>query len=170
MGTKHRSAYAVKIMRTPSFIEGQEHALPVFPSAHVLCFGGLETVQDAGKGLLSGFGPDVAKADREEKFASAGVEVDFAGEGYIAIHRLCVAPGHAVISRDILPTIRIADEANGHLFPRRGTGKCQGPAVAISEKHGEAFVIAGQCVVAISKIGEMGRQEGIKAVVGERSL
>lgn len=120
--------------------------------------------------MLAGFGDDGAEAEGEDEFAVASGQVDFPSARDIAIFGALIFPLHLEVLREVLPSVGGADESDGHFFPWDGTGQSEGGAVVVGEEHRDAFVVSDPAGVAVAAVGEVGREQGVQAVVGGLTL
>ena len=127
-------------------------------------------LEQAGAHLLSGLRPFHSEPEGQHEFSGAGVEVDLSGAGEIAIFRALIFPLHLEMSREVLPSVGHAHEPDGHLLPGSGASQGQSGTVALGEEQGQTFVIADPASIVVPGVGEVGREQGVKVIIGELSL
>src|ERR1035438_7765681 len=126
MRANHGHAGPVWIFFARLLVEVLQSALPVLPIRDVVASGSFVGSEQRRQGLLSGLGPNSAKAECEYEFAVASREVDLGSERDVAILRAVVLPGHLKILRQILPAVRRAGKSDRTFEPGRRTRQRQG--------------------------------------------
>src|SRR3974390_985966 len=142
MGAEDCCGSSVEIVLAQRFVDLQQRGLPVLPLSDEVLANLSIIFEQSGARLLTRLGPDRTKSEGEDEFAITGSEVDFSGEGDIAVFRARVFPLHLVMLGEILPAIGCPDEPDGDFPPRSRRSEEKGCAVMLGEKHGKAFMIA----------------------------
>ncbi len=127
-------------------------------------------IEQAGAGVLPSLRPDVAKTQSQRKLASASWQIDFPGQGNIAVFRAGVVPCHLVVLGNVLPAVGVPDKANRHLFPVRRAGKSQSVTIAFGQQQRRALVLSDPACVVSAAICQVGSQQGVEMIVGQFSL
>ena len=142
----------------------------MFPVPDVVLAQLVVGLQQTGARLLTGFRPDAAEPQRQGELAVARRQVDLAGERYISVFRAGIVPGHLVMLGQVLPSVGESGETYRHFPPGDRAGKGQGESFAVGKQGGRAFVVADPAGIFPAAIRQMGRQQRVQAIVGQRAL
>ena len=167
---QHARRRAVKIVFAFRFVELEQRALPVFPVEDIMLAKLSVIFEQAGAHLLSCLRRLRAKTQRQHELSLAGGEVNFSGAGQVAIFCALVFPLHLEVSRQVLPSVGGAHESDRHFFPGCGAAEGQSGSVVLREEQGQPFVIADPTRVVVTAVGQVGREQRIKMIVGELPL
>ena len=115
-----------------------------------------KAVQQAGQRPVPGLGRVATKAQRQHELAADARQIHLAGEGHVAVLGPLVGPGHLLVSRQVLPAVRDADEAGRAFQPGHGAGQGQGGACPLGKEHGHALVLADPGGVAAPRLPRCG--------------
>src|ERR1700722_18683191 len=107
--------------------------------------------------LLAGLGPNFAKAERQNKFAAAGCEINLASQRNISVFRSLVLPGHLEMLRQIPPAIGYPDISDRAFEPRYGRCQRQRAELSLREQHWPTLVMTDPAVIAVSAVAEVRR-------------
>src|SRR5579859_2747257 len=94
MGAQDGRRGAIEIVLTQRLIEFQQLRMPVAPLRNIMLANLCVVLEQAGVHLLPSLTPDQSEAERESELPIAGIEIDFAREGDIAIVGAVVFPLH----------------------------------------------------------------------------
>src|ERR1043166_8671810 len=111
--TQHRRADAVSVRPAGRSlrIEGKKHCLPGAPRRGVSGHRLIDAVVETGANVKRRFRGAAPESQREDEAAGAGVQVDLAGQGDIAVGRVVIAPAQLEMPGEILPAVGNADKA-----------------------------------------------------------
>lgn len=107
----------------------------------------------------------LTEAQGDDEFVAASSKIDLGTKCDIAAARRIVKPGQLEMLRQILPTIRAADEADRAGAPRHRASERESIAAAAREQHVVPFIGAEPGVVIGAAIDEMRRQQREQAIV-----
>ena len=121
MHPQHGRAGAIKIVLPFRLIELEQAILPVPPVRDIVLPEFLVGLEQTRTYLLSGLGPDLPETESQDELSPTSLEVNLSGERDVPVLRPGVVPGHLVMLRQILPPVRVSDEAHRDLLPGRRT-------------------------------------------------
>ena len=146
--------------------QGQQAGLPGFPAAAV-GRGRLVEVPEAHGGAMGRFAEGSPEPQGQDEAPARGHQIDFPGEGDVAVLRPVVLPRQPLVQVQVGPAVGDAHEAGGAPGPGRGAGQRQGHAVPFGEQHGPALHLAHPAGIAGPGIAQVRRQQREQGIVAQ---
>ena len=147
-----------------------EPRVPGLPRSDVLGLRAVEILEQADERVLAGFHRRRTETERQHERAVRRREIDFAGDGDVAVLRARVGPAQSLVGLQFLPAIREADEPDRSGEPRRRGRERERVVVALGEQHRRALVVADPRRVAAAAVGQVRRQQHVQTEVSQRAL
>ena len=163
-------AGAIEINLAARLIQFQKAVLPMLPVPDVVLAQFVAGLEQTGARFLSGFGPDAAEPQRQGELSVTCRQVNFAGERDVSVFRVGVIPGHLEMLREVLPSVGESGKAHRHLPPGNRAGEGEGGRFAMRIQRRRAFVVPDPAGIFPAAIRQMGRQQSVQAIVGQRAL
>ena len=144
--------------------------MPVAPLAHKVVANLVGILEQRRPGLLSSFPAIASESQSKHELPVASGEIDFSGERDVAVLRAIVVPCQTEMLREILPTVRVSDEADRSGQPGMRTSESQRDVVPASEQHGVALVVTGPASIAKAPIRDVRCEQRVTTIVRELAL